>query len=203
MDAKENKKEQILKAASGVFARYGFNKTTMDDIGELVGIKKNSLYHYFANKEDIFCAIIVMDAEEYFSTLQAVLSEENTAAEKLMKYVQFTSDYWREKVNSYQLVTSMQAEIVKRIASLYDVSIQRQKIIVQDILNEGIHKSEFISHDAKQLSEDLIDMSASIEHWEYHRQRMSHYDENYFNENKRKKMNLLNLIIKGLEKPKK
>ncbi len=203
MDSKENKKEQILKAASAVFARYGFNKATMDDIGERVGMKKNSLYHYFANKEDIFCGIIEIDAEEYFDTLLANLKEENSAAEKLRKYVQITSDFWREKVNSYQLVTSMQAEIMQRIARLYDVSIRRQKIIIKDILDEGIGGNEFIEHDSKQLSEDLVDMSSSIEHWEYHRQRMSHYDQNYFNENKRKKMNLLNLIIKGLEKPKK
>ncbi len=203
MDSKENKKEQILKAASSVFARYGFSKTTMDDIGERVGIKKNSLYHYFTNKEDIFCGIIEMDAEEYFSTLQSSLAEENSAAAKLRKYVQFTSDFWREKVNSYRLVTSGQSEIVQRIAGLYNVSIRRQKIIIQEILEEGIRSSEFIEHDSKQLSEDLIDMSSSIEHWEYHKQRMSHYDESYFNENKRKKMNLLNLIIKGLEKSQK
>ncbi len=200
MDSKENKKEQIIKAASSVFARYGFNKATMDDIGELVGMKKNSLYHYFANKEDIFCGIIEIDAEEYFNTLRTSLAEENSAIEKLRKYVQFTSDFWREKVNSYQLVTSMQAEIVQRIAELYDISIRRQKIIIQEILEEGVRSNEFTQHDSKQLSEDLIDMSSSIEHWEYHRQRMSHYDENYFNENKRKKMNLLNLIIRGLEK---
>ena len=203
MDSKENKKEQILKAAGAVFARYGFSKTTMDDIGELVGIKKNSLYHYFANKEDIFCGIIEMDAEEYFSTLRAALDDEKKASVKLRIYVEITSDFWREKVNSYQLVTSMQAEIVQRIARLYEVSISRQKIIIRDILEEGIRNKEFIDHDFKQLSEDLIDMSSSIEHWEYHRQRMTHYDENYFNENKRKKLNLLNFIIKGLERRKK
>ncbi len=203
MDAKENKKEQILQAACSVFARYGFSKTTMDDIGELVGMKKNSLYHYFANKEDILCGIIEMDAEEYFNTLQLSLAEENGASEKLRKYVQLTSDFWSDKVNSYQLVTSMQAEIVQRIAKRYDVSISRQKIIIQDILEKGIRDNEFIEHDSKQLAEDLIDMSSSIEHWEYHKQRMSHYDENYFNENRRKKMNLLNLIIRGLEKNRK
>ena len=203
VDSKENKKEQILKAAGRVFARYGFSKTTMDDIGELVGIKKNSLYHYFVNKEDIFCGILEMDAEDYFSALQSSLAEVNKASEKLRNYVEITSDFWSEKVNSYQLVTSMQAEIIQRIAKIYDVSIKRQKIILQDILEYGIKSNEFIEHDYKQLSKDLIDMSSSIEHWEYHRQRMSHYDENYFNENKRKKLNLLNLIIKGLEKPKK
>ena len=203
MDSKENKKEQILKAAGAVFARYGFNKTTMDDIGELVGIKKNSLYHYFANKEDIFCGIIEMDAEEYFSALRAALDEEKKASMKLRIYVELTSDFWSEKVNSYQLVTSMQAEIVQRIARLYEVSIRRQKIIIRDILEEGIRNNEFIDHDFKQLSEDLIDMSSSIEHREYHRQKMMHYDENYFNENKRKKLNLLNFIIKGLERRKK
>ncbi len=203
MDSKENKKEQILKAAGAAFARYGFHKTTMDDIGELVGMKKNSLYHYFANKEDIFCGIIEMDADEYFNTLQAALADEKKGSDRLRKHVQFTSAFWREKVNSYQLVTSMQAEIVERIASLYEIYIKRQKAIVQEVLEEGILSDEFNDHDFRQLSEDLIDMYSSIERWEYHRRKMSNYDVNYFNENERKKMNLLNFIIKGLERRKK
>jgi len=45
-------------------------------------------------------------------------------------------------------------------------------------------------------------MFVSIERWEFNRQKKSYFNEDYFNENKRKKMNLLNLIVKGLKKTK-
>ncbi len=199
-DSKENKKEQILKVASTVFAKYGFNKTTLDDIGEQVGMKKNSLYHYFANKEDIFLEIIEMDALEYFNTLDKELADEINSSEKLKRYVMLTTGFWKEKANFYNLVASVKIEMVNRISDFYEVSITRQKMLINNILAEGIHNNEFIEHDTMQLAEDLIDMFVSIEHREYHRQKKSYFDEDYFNENKRKKMNLLNLIVKGLKK---
>ncbi len=201
-DSKENRKEQILKVASTVFAKYGFNKTTLDDIGEQVGMKKNSLYHYFANKEDIFLEIIEMDAKEYFNSLENELSAEINSAEKLKRYVMVTTGFWKEKANFYNLVTSVKIEMVNRISDFYEVSISRQKMLINNILAEGIHNGEFEDHNTMQLAEDLIDMFVSIEHWGYHRQKKSYFDEDYFNENKRKKMNLLNLIIQGLKKTK-
>ena len=202
VDSKENKKEQILKVASIVFAKHGFNKTTLDDIGEQVGMKKNSLYHYFENKEDIFLEIIGMDAEEYFNNLEKELAGEINSSEKLKRFVLVTTGFWKEKANFYNLVTSVKIEMVNRISDFYDVSITKQKKLINNILAEGVRSDEFVDHDTMQLAEDLIDMFVSIERWEFNRQKKSYFNEDYFNENKRKKMNLLNLIVKGLKKTK-
>lgn len=36
----ENKKAQVLKASINVFAKYGYHKTTLEDIAKQIGIKK-------------------------------------------------------------------------------------------------------------------------------------------------------------------
>lgn len=200
IDSKENKKEQILEAASRVFAKYGFHKTTLDDIGEQVGMKKNSLYHYFSNKEEIFFDIIQMDAEEYFSRMEIELSNEAYASDKLKKFILFSTVFWMEKANFYNLITSIRTELIDRITEYYEVSLKRQKMLINNILVEGIKNNEFIKHDSVQLADDLIDMLVSIEHWEYRKNRLTFPDNNYFNENKRKKINILNFIIRGLRK---
>ena len=53
------KKQEILKAASECFARFGYEKTTLDDIGKMVGLNKASLYYYYKNKEDIFAEVVL------------------------------------------------------------------------------------------------------------------------------------------------
>jgi AcrR family transcriptional regulator len=50
----EPKREAILEAAFTQFNRYGFRRTSMEDIAKETGISRASLYSYFDDKEEIF-----------------------------------------------------------------------------------------------------------------------------------------------------
>jgi len=54
----EQRRIQILDASYNVFAAYGFKRTSMDDIAKEAGISRPALYQNFANKNDIFRALI-------------------------------------------------------------------------------------------------------------------------------------------------
>jgi AcrR family transcriptional regulator len=200
IDSKENKKEQILLGARRVFAKYGFSKTTLDDIGEQVGMKKNSLYHYFVNKEEIFNEIIRIDIEEYFKRVETELNTLISPSEKLRKFVLISSEFGQEKSSFYKLSTAAKTELADRFSGFYKSLIKRQKKLINKVLIEGMQNNDFIKHDSVQLSEDLIDLFVAIEHLEFKINKQSFLGNEYFFENSRKKMNLLNFIIKGLEK---
>lgn len=44
----------VLDAAVGVFARYGFRKTSMEEVARAAGVSRQGLYLQFANKEELF-----------------------------------------------------------------------------------------------------------------------------------------------------
>lgn len=44
---------RVHNAAMDLFARRGFEATTLDDIAEAAGVSRRSLFHYFSSKEDI------------------------------------------------------------------------------------------------------------------------------------------------------
>ena len=44
----------MLDAAIGVFARFGYRKTSMEDVARAAGISRQGLYLSFANKEELF-----------------------------------------------------------------------------------------------------------------------------------------------------
>ena len=66
-------KEKILDAALSLFAKNGYDGTSVEQIAELVGIKAPSLYKHFKVKEDILNALIDIAEERY---------EENFGSEK-------------------------------------------------------------------------------------------------------------------------
>ncbi|WEZ83656.1 TetR family transcriptional regulator [Rhizobium sp. 32-5/1] len=54
----DEKKQQIVAAASDVFIRYGFKKTSMQDIADAAMMSRGALYLHFRNKEDLFHSLM-------------------------------------------------------------------------------------------------------------------------------------------------
>ena len=54
---KPPRRETIIVAASALFARNGYDGTSMRDIAAESGILAGSLYYYFASKEEMFAAV--------------------------------------------------------------------------------------------------------------------------------------------------
>jgi len=54
----DTRRQQLLEAALGVFARHGYRKTSMDDVAQAAGVSRQGLYLHFANKEDLFRAAV-------------------------------------------------------------------------------------------------------------------------------------------------
>src|SRR2546427_1822516 len=47
-------REAILVAATAIFLRYGFKKTSMDDVARAAGVSRQGLYLYFDTKDFLF-----------------------------------------------------------------------------------------------------------------------------------------------------
>jgi len=52
------KARQIIEGARAIFLAQGFDAASMSDIARAAGVSKGTLYVYFANKEELFQAIV-------------------------------------------------------------------------------------------------------------------------------------------------
>lgn len=57
-DDYDDKRSNILNAASNLFAEHGYTGTKMEQIAEQCNVSKSMLYHYFEKKEDVLFAIL-------------------------------------------------------------------------------------------------------------------------------------------------
>ncbi|MGG4142837.1 TetR/AcrR family transcriptional regulator [Paenibacillus algorifonticola] len=55
----EERKNEILDTAEMLFYTKGYNKTTINDILQEIGIAKGTFYYYFKSKEEVMDAIIM------------------------------------------------------------------------------------------------------------------------------------------------
>ena len=70
---KENRKEQILKAALKLFVVNGYSDTRMDDIAIGSGLSKGAIYHHYASKNDLFIALIDYWEETFLPAFMEVI----------------------------------------------------------------------------------------------------------------------------------
>ena len=59
-------KNRIVEVAQNIFKKYGFRKSTMDEIAVAAGKGKSTLYHYFKSKEEVFAAVIEKEGNTMF-----------------------------------------------------------------------------------------------------------------------------------------
>jgi AcrR family transcriptional regulator len=81
---RSERRTEILERATGVFARYGFRKTTLDDIGEACGLGKAALYHYFKGKDDIFATVVAREGNRALDQLRAAAAAEADPEDQLI-----------------------------------------------------------------------------------------------------------------------
>lgn len=151
----EDKKDTIKKAAKRVFTKFGYYKTTLDDIAKVVGIKKNSLYYYFESKEVLFNEILVEISSELLGTLQQKLEKIKGSEEKLNFFILFPIDHMDMQAELNEATLSALREIGDLVENSYTEIIEKFKVIGETILQGGIDSGEFIKHDTKEIV-DLI-----------------------------------------------
>ncbi|MDR3611852.1 MAG: TetR/AcrR family transcriptional regulator [Ignavibacteriaceae bacterium] len=141
----KEKEEQIILAARKVFARFGYSKTTMEDISVEMDMGKASLYYYFPTKENLFHAAILYEQEEFIKRMGLLLKKQKTAEEKLKAYVEERLKFFQELVNlgtlSYNPFHNKQSVSIKMYESFSEKEIDTIKSIIQ----EGEMNGEFMS----------------------------------------------------------
>jgi AcrR family transcriptional regulator len=72
----------VLDAAVGVFARYGFRKTSMEEVARAAGVSRQGLYLQFANKEELFRRALEHSLSNQLNAAVAALSCKSESLER-------------------------------------------------------------------------------------------------------------------------
>jgi AcrR family transcriptional regulator len=80
------KRKQIIDGARRVFVDMGFDAASMNDITREAGVSKGTIYVYFANKEELFEAIVEEERGSIFNNLYGALESGGSLRETLINF---------------------------------------------------------------------------------------------------------------------
>lgn len=87
---------QILEAAAQLFARHRYHEVRMDDIAEHAGVAKGTLYRYFHDKEDLYCALALHGLERLFEESRETIAGVEDADTKLHAFIAHIVNFYEQ-----------------------------------------------------------------------------------------------------------
>ena len=69
------KQKKLLAAAATVFSKHGFHQTRVDEIAELAGVAKGTLYYNFSSKSKLFSAMVTEGIDEIIEKIREQLAD--------------------------------------------------------------------------------------------------------------------------------
>ncbi len=188
----EEKKERILSVAQKIFARFGIQKTTMDEIAKMARMGKATLYYYFKSKEEIFAQVIHKESRVLKKMLQEAISKADTPQEKIKAYVLTRMMHLKELSNYYSTLTDEYLEHYSFVENERKDFTEYEIKTLTEILKQGIEQNVFGMQDV-ELAARMI--AIALKGLEY-----PLIVENKNNNNMEDEINqMLNILFKGLE----
>jgi AcrR family transcriptional regulator len=152
-----SKKEEILEAASRVFAEKEFHEGLIDDVAALAGVGKGTVYRYFRTKEELYFETLLQAFDDLSATLADAVAEETSPMRRLEKIVRESLRFSWERRHLLGLLQGDERRFAMREAEL---CLRREGMmaLVQKVILDGIERREFRSVDARIAAELLRGM---------------------------------------------
>jgi len=101
----EARRKQILDASVALFSKSGFDRTSLAEIADLVGISKGVISYHFDGKRDLGEEVIRHGIRQFGHYVQDRVSKQGSGKLKLLEFVSASLDYIQEHPDSYLVYT--------------------------------------------------------------------------------------------------
>lgn len=134
MATRTDRRTTILAAAAACFARFGYAKTTLEDIGQAAKLNKASLYYYFPSKDELFIAVVLQASTAFMEALAGQVRDLPGPAAQVRHYLAERLRYYRRVLDQHQLSLLALQALEPRFQQLYAEVLEREVAFLAELL---------------------------------------------------------------------
>jgi len=161
----EERREQIVNAAATLFDKHGYAAVSVDDIAEVIGIAKPTLYYYFSSKTDILDAIHAAVSDFVHARFHDPARQSMSTPRQLFEAMADTLEmnvalpgYQRVYVEHSRELADATREIRRERRDLY-------RSLVAGLLHRGIEEGIFQVADVRLTTHQILGMVSYSYQW--------------------------------------
>ncbi|MGM0835429.1 MAG: TetR/AcrR family transcriptional regulator [Bacillota bacterium] len=156
--AKEFDEDEVLLKAMRIFWEQGYEKTSIKDLVEYLGIHRRSLYDTFGDKHQLFIKAIERYNKFLNGYFQSCINRADSAKQALIFLFDFMIEGYDDKPQGCMLV-NMAVELALRDTEV-DIkageSFDRMEHLLAELIRRGQENGEFATtRDSDELAENI------------------------------------------------
>ena len=154
---KNQKLIDILEAALKIFARYGFKKTTVEDIATALGMTKGNLYLYVLSKKDLYEKTVAHALRRWQNRVAEAVAREEDPSQQLMVLGRKAFEHLSQDDDLRQVLENDPSIFPLSVAEDRFKEINRASVdMLAGIIRRGIVQGRFGDLDVPHVSEFLF-----------------------------------------------
>ena len=130
-------REQLLKAATRLFAERGYEGTSLQRIADAVGIRKASLLYHFPSKVALYDAVLGQLLSRWNESLPKLLLAAQTSRDRFEWVIQAGMEFFREDRNRARLLVREMLDRPGHMRKLILTHTQEWVKAICDVLRQG------------------------------------------------------------------
>ncbi len=156
----DQRKAHIVQTALRLFAKDGYENTTVNNIIEEADISKGGLYHHFKSKEELLEDIVRMLIGGMAAIFEEVDARNDlTALEKTNEYITRVNAYKNDKVvevNAFLSELYSGGKNVQIEKKIYDFAREHVAPVMKRIILQGIEEGTFKTEFPEEAAETYV-----------------------------------------------
>lgn len=155
----------ILRHASSLFDKAGYTAATMDDLAELVGLAKPSLYYYFRSKDEILYELSHSAIVQLIEKLQSRSGIGLTSSQLILEAMVDVLEMAHDDPGRMRVLVEYTAELSEGgMAQITDLRAQYQRALEQ-IVGNAMASGDIRAADVEMATRALFGMTNWAYRW--------------------------------------
>ena len=161
-----NARDRILDDAARLFAKDGYDGTSLGELASSVGVTKAAIYHYFPNKKEIYEAIIVRTLEGLRGHVSQATAQTSGPEETLARFMTAHADFFEDHYDGFlaMLVGYGGMENVVMLSEAQKLRDEHEQAL-RRIVTDGVTSGAFRSVDIDVASRAALSMLNWMVRW--------------------------------------
>lgn len=156
------RKNQLIKAASKRFSKLGYYKTTLEEVARDIRIGKATIYHYFTSKDELYNAVLEWESNDIIEKIKSIFNYETIEiSERFIKYFELKNSILADnKIISLLFIRKISSELNEKESELLERLISDESKIIGLVMS-FLNREQIEKYDDK-IPKELVYLSWMI-----------------------------------------